>query len=138
MVETVSVMNRFWIELDGFFCQTKINFTKPGPLPTSKMEPFATIFGNWKLLTSFAISLDPPWLNYDCQRTEEGCSNVNSLVEYVDDGRPLFVFIPNPKCKHDSNETASVSEKAVKMLLNIFGIVNAADRLAWVQPSILK
>ena len=48
----------------------------------------------------------------------------------MDDGRPLFAFIPNPKCKHDSNETVSVSEKAVKMLLNIFGIVNAADRLA--------
>ena len=52
-----------------------------------------------------------------------------SPVEYVDDGRPLFVFIPNPKCKHDSNETIletlSMSEKAIKMLLNIFGNVNA-------------
>ena len=135
-------MNRFWIELDGFFCQTKINFTKPGPLPTSKMEPFVTIFDNWKLLTSVASSLGPPWLNYDFQRTEEGCSNVGSLVEYVDDGRPIFVFTPNPKCKHDPNETIletlSMSEKAVKMLLNIFGNVNAAARLAWVQSSILK
>ena len=59
---------------------------------------------------------------------------MNSLVVYVDDGRSLFVFIPNPKCKHDSNqnvlETLSMSEKAVKMLLNIFGNVNAAARLA--------
>ena len=79
------------------------------------MEPFVTTFDNWKLLTSVASSLDPPWLNYDFQRTEEGCSNVYSLVEYVDDGRPLFVFIPNTKCKHDSNETIletlSMSEK---------------------------
>ena len=48
---------------------------------------------------------------------------MNSLVEYVDDGRPLFVFIPNPKCNHDSNETIletlSMSEKVLKMLLNI-------------------
>ena len=48
--------------------------------------------------------------------------------------RTLFVFIPNPKCKHDSNETMletlSMSKKAVKMLLNIFGNVNAAARLA--------
>ena len=59
---------------------------------------------------------------------------MDSLVEYVDDGRPIFVFIPNPKCKHDPNETIfetlSMSEKAVKMLLNIFGNVNAAARLA--------
>ena len=59
---------------------------------------------------------------------------MDSLVEYVDDGRPLFVFVPNPKCNHDSNETIletlSMSEKAVKMLLNIFGNVNAAARLA--------
>ena len=98
-------MNSFWIELDGFFCQTKINFKKTGPLPTSKMEPFVTIFDIWKLLTSVASSLDPSLLNYDFRRTEEGYSNVNSLVEYVDDGRPLFIFIPNPKCDHDSNET---------------------------------
>ena len=59
---------------------------------------------------------------------------MNSFVEYVDDGRPLFVFIPNSKCKHDSNETVletlSMSEKLVKMLLNIFGNVNVAARLA--------
>ena len=52
---------------------------------------------------------------------------------YVDDGRPIFVFIPNPKCNHDSNETIlktlSMSEKALKMLSNIFGNVNAAARL---------
>ena len=59
---------------------------------------------------------------------------MDSLVEYVDDGRPIFVFIPNPKCKHDPNETIletlSMSEKAAKMLLNIFGNVNATARLA--------
>ena len=58
---------------------------------------------------------------------------MNSLVEYVDNGRPLFVFIPNPKCNHDSNETIldtlSMSGKALKMLLNFFGNVNAAGRL---------
>ena len=55
-------------------------------------------------------------------------------MEYVDDGRPLFVFIPNPKCNHDSNETIletrSMSGKALKMQLNIFGNVNTAARLA--------
>ena len=59
---------------------------------------------------------------------------MNSLVEYVDDGRPLFVFIPNPKCDHDTNETIletlSMSEKILKMLLNIFDNVNAAARFA--------
>ena len=86
-------MNSFWNELACFFSQTKINFTESGSLPTSKMEPFVTIFDNWKLLTSAASSLDPPWLNYDFQRTEEGCSNVNSLGEYVDEGDPfLFLF----------------------------------------------
>ena len=52
----------------------------------------------------------------------------------MNDGRSLCVFIPNPKCNHDSNETIletlSMSEKALKMLLNIFGNVNAAARLA--------
>ena len=135
-------MNNFWIELDGFFCQTKINFTKPCPLPTSKLELFVTIFDNWKLLTSIASSLNPPRLNYDIQRTGEGCSNVNSLVKYVDDGRPIFVFIPNPKCNHDSNETIleilSMLEKALKMLLNNFGNANAAVRIAWGLPPLLK
>ena len=58
---------------------------------------------------------------------------MNSLVEYVNSGRPLFVFIPNPKCSYDSNETIldtlSMSGKALKMLLNFFGDVNAAGRL---------
>ena len=56
--------------------------------------------------------------------------------------RPLFVFIPNPKCNQDFNETIletlSMSEKALKMLLNISDNVNAAAKLAWGQPSILK
>ena len=59
---------------------------------------------------------------------------MNSLVEYVDDGRSIFVFVPNPKCNHDSDETIletySMSEKALKVLLNIFGNVNATARLA--------
>ena len=59
---------------------------------------------------------------------------MNSLVEYVDDGKPLFIFIPNPKYNYDSNENyfrnSSMLEKALMMLLNIFGNVNAATRLA--------
>ena len=139
-VETVSVMKYFWIELDGFFCE--INFTKPGPLSASKIEFFVIIVDSWKLLTSVSSSVDPSWLNYDIQRTEEGCSNVNSVVVYVDGERPLFVFILNSKCHQDFNETIletlSMSEKALKILLNIFGNVNAAGRLVWGQPSILK
>ena len=103
-VETVSVMKSFWIELDGFFCESKINFTKPGPLSPSKIELFVIIVDIWKLLTSVSSSLDPPWLKYDIQKTEEGCSNVNSVVVYVDGERPLFVFIPNPICNQDFNE----------------------------------
>ena len=141
-VFTITVTNSFWIELDGISCQTKINFTKPVPLSASTMELFVTIICNWKLLTSVGSSLASPWLNYDFQRTEEGCSNVNSLVECVDDGRPLFSFIPNPKCNQDSYdtilETLSMSEKALRLLLNIFGNANAAARLAWGQQSILK
>ena len=140
--ETVSVMKSFWIELDGFFCETKINFTKPGSLSTSKIELFVIIVDSWKLLTSVSSSLDPPWLNYDIQRIEEGRLNVNSVVVYVDSERTLFVFIPNPKCNQDFNEfilkTLSMLEKAWKILLNIFGNVNAAGRLVWGQPSILK
>ena len=53
---------------------------------------------------------------------------------YVDDERPDFVFIPNPKCNQDFNETIletlSMSEKALKMLLNISDNVNAAARFA--------
>ena len=140
-IESVSVIKRFWIELDGFFCETKINFTKLGPLSTSKIELFVIIVDSWKLLTSVSSSLDPPWLNYDFQRTEEGCSNVNSVVVYVDGEKPLFVFIPNPKCNQDFNETIletlSMSEKILKILLNIFGNVNVAGRLWWGQPSTL-
>ena len=43
--------------------------------------------------------------------------------------RDHFVFIPNPKCNQDFNETIletlSMLEKALKVLLNIFGKVNA-------------
>ena len=47
--------------------------------------------------------------------------------------RPLFVFISNPKCDQDFNETIletlSMLKKALKILLNVFGNVNAAGRL---------
>ena len=71
----------------AFFVKKKINFAKPGPLQKFKMELFVIIVNY--LLTLVASSLDPPWLNYDFQRTEEGCSNVNYLVVYVDGGRPF-------------------------------------------------
>ena len=49
---------------------------------------------------------------------------------YVNGERPLFGFIPNSKCNQDFNETIlqtlSMSEKALKMLLNISDNVNAA------------
>ena len=58
---------------------------------------------------------------------------VASLVVYVDGGRPLFVFIPNPKCNQNFNETISkalsMSKKALKMLLKISVNVNPAARL---------
>ena len=51
----------------------------------------------------------------------------------MDGERLLFIFIPNPKCNQYFNktilETFSISEKALKILLNIFGNVNAAGRL---------
>ena len=54
----------------------------------------------------------------------------------MDGEKPLFVFIPNPKCNQDFNETIletlRMSEKALKILLNIFGNVNAAGRLNWL------
>ena len=52
----------------------------------------------------------------------------------MDGERPLFAFIPNPKCNYDFNETIletlSMSEKALKVLLNISRNANAAVRLA--------
>ena len=51
------------------------------------------------------------------------------MVEYVDGERLLFIFIPNPKFNRDFNETIletlNMSQKALKILLNIFGNVNA-------------
>ena len=105
------------------------------------MELFVTIVDSWKLLTSVSSSLEPTWLNYDIQIIEEGYSNVSSLVVYVDGDRPLFVFISNPKCHYGFKiflEKLSMSEKAIKMLLNTSGNVSAAARLVWIQPSILK
>ena len=64
------------------------------------------------------------------------------MVAYVDGDRPLFVFIPNPKYNQDFNDTISETlrmlKKALKILLNIFGNVNAAGRVVWGQTSILK
>ena len=141
-VKTDFVMKSFWTEWDDFFCETKISFTKPGPLSTSKIEFFVIIVDRWELLTSVSGSLDTPWLNNGIQRTEEGCSNVNSVVVYLDGERPLLVFIPNLNRNQDFNETIletlSMPKKALKILLNIFGNVNAAGRLVWGQPSILK
>ena len=52
----------------------------------------------------------------------------------MEDERPLFVFIQNPKCNQDFNETIletlSMAEKALQMLLNTSDNVNAAARLA--------
>ena len=54
----------------------------------------------------------------------------------MDVEKPLFVFIPNPKCNQDFNETIletlSIPEKALKILFNIFGNVNASGRLDWL------
>ena len=51
----------------------------------------------------------------------------------MDDERPLFVYIPNPKYNQVFNETIletlNRSENVLKMLLNIFDTVDAADRL---------
>ena len=50
----------------------------------------------------------------------------------MDGERTFFVFVPNSKCNQDFNETIletlSMSGKALKILLNIFGNVNAAGR----------
>ena len=73
------------------FCETKVIFAKLRSLPTSKIELFVTIVHSWKLLTSVASSVDPPLLTYDFQRAEEDCSNVASLVVYVDGRRSLFL-----------------------------------------------
>ena len=125
-----------------FFVKQKFFFTKPGPLSSSKIELFVIIVDSWKLLTPVSSSLDPPRLNYYIQRTKEDCSNVNSVVVYVDGEKPFFVLISNPKCNQDFNQTIleilSMSEKVLKVLLNILGNVNAAGGLVWSQPSVLK
>ena len=114
-----------WIRV--LFGETKVNFSKPGPLSTSKIELFVIIVDSWKLLTSVSSSLDPPWLNYDIQRTEEGCSNFNSVMVYVDGERPFFVFIPNPKCNQHFDETIlethSMSEKDLKILFSVMSML---------------
>ena len=55
------------------------------------------------------------------------------MAAYVGGERSFFVFIPNEKCNQDFNETIlktlSMTEKALKILLNIFSNVNAAGRL---------
>ena len=58
---------------------------------------------------------------------------MNSLVVYVDGGRPLFVLIPKLNCNQDFNktvlETLSMPETSLKMLPNISGNANPAARL---------
>ena len=53
---------------------------------------------------------------YGFQRTEMGCSGMNSLKVCVYGGRPDFVFIPNTKRSQNFNETIletfSMPEKA--------------------------
>ena len=55
------------------------------------------------------------------------------MVTYVDGERPLSLFILNPNCNQDFNETIletlSMSKIALKILLNIFGNANVAGRL---------
>ena len=82
----------------------KNDFAKPRPLTTSKIELFVTIVDSWKLLTFVIGSLNGPLLNYDFRKIAKGCPNVASLV-YGDGERPLFVFVPNPKCNRDFNQT---------------------------------
>ena len=97
-------------------------------MSTSEIVLFVKLDDGWKLLTSVSSNSDPSWLNNDIQRTEEGRWNVYSMVVYVDDERPLFDFIPNPKCDQDFNEsiseTFSISEKALKILLNILMVMS--------------
>ena len=125
----------------AFFCQTKINFAKPRPFSTSKMELFVTIVDSWKLLISVVNSLDPPLLTYDFQRTEKDSSNVASLLIYVDGGRPFCSFLIQTqnviKISMKLFRNFSMPEKDLKMLLNISRNVNLAARLSWDQPSIL-
>ena len=51
----------------------------------------------------------------------------------MDGERPLVVFISNPKCNQNVNETIletlRMLEKALKILLKIFGNINVARRL---------
>ena len=132
-IDTVSVMKNFWTELDGFFSETNIIFTKLGPLSKFEIEISVTIVDRWNLLISLSSILDPPWPSYDIQRTEEDCSNVNSVVVYVDGEWPLFVFISNQSCNRNFNETVletlSMTENVLKLLLTISGNVNIAGKL---------
>ena len=74
-------MDSFWINLGCFFCQTKLILPNLDPCQ--------------HLLTSVASSFDPLLLNYDFQRTEEGYSDVASLVVYVDGGKPISFLFKN-------------------------------------------
>ena len=69
------------------------------------LPDLVTTVDSWNLLTSIASSLNPPLLTNGFERTEEGCSDVASLAIYVDGGRHLSVFSPNPKFNQDLNET---------------------------------
>ena len=84
-------------------------------------------------MISLSSILDPPWPSYDIQRTEEDCSNVNSVVVYVDGELTLFAFISNQSCNRNFNETVletlSMTENVLKLLLTISGNVNIAGKL---------
>ena len=112
------------------FLSNKTSFCQSGTLANIKHGDLCN--NSWHLKTSITNSLDPSLLNYDFQRTEEGCSNVNSLV-MLDGGRPLFVFMPNLKYYQDFNETIletiRMLEKSLKMLVNISSNVNPTARL---------
>ena len=88
-----------------FSVKQKNNFAKSRTSSISKMELFVATVNSWKLLTDIASSLDQPLLDRDFQRAEKGCSNVASLVVYVDVGKPLFVSIANPKWNQGFNAT---------------------------------
>ena len=64
---------------------------------------------------------------------KRAAQNVNSVVVYMDGERSLFVFIRklNRNLYFDETmlEILSMSEKSLKILLNIFGNANAASRL---------
>ena len=56
------------------------------------MELFVTIIDNWKLLDSVSDSLDPIWLNYSFQRTEDAQMLIPCLYMWMARDPFLFLF----------------------------------------------